>query len=207
MRQIEGLEEKEMIEQKVMIDGKELTVRASGLIPKLYRARFGRDMVVDMMKLVRNHPSYETNRTLLSSTEKDYKKKLDALKGEAEEVQEEGKQLAEQLRNPMLAAKAKSDIEKKIVDVQNRFIAAQQKLRAEAMRSQQDLGDLESRLLKAQTADIRKRVKEFAEAKGYDMVLDSQAAVFGKKSFDVTDEILKAMGVDPAKAKNVNESK
>ena len=163
--------------------------------------------IVDMMKLVRNHPSYETNRTLLSSTEKDYKKKLDALKGEAEEVQEEGKQLAEQLRNPMLAAKAKSDIEKKIVDVQNRFIAAQQKLRAEAMRSQQDLGDLESRLLKAQTADIRKRVKEFAEAKGYDMVLDSQAAVFGTKSFDVTDEILKAMGVDPAKAKNVNESK
>ena len=152
--------------------------------------------IVDMMKLVRNHPSYETNRTLLSSTEKDYKKKLDALKGEAE-----------QLRNPMLAAKAKSDIEKKIVDVQNRFIAAQQKLRAEAMRSQQDLSDLESRLLKAQTADIRKRVKEFAEAKGYDMVRDSQAAVFGKKSFDVTDEILKAMGVDPAKAKNVNESK
>lgn len=42
-----------MIEQKVMIDGKELTVRASGLIPKLYRARFGRDMVVDMMKLAK----------------------------------------------------------------------------------------------------------------------------------------------------------
>jgi outer membrane protein len=163
--------------------------------------------VIDMMKLVKNHPSYETNRTLLTSTEKDYKKKLDALKAEAEEVQEEGKQLAEQLRNPMLAAKAKADIEKKIVDVQNRFISAQQKLRAEAMRSQQDLGDLEARLLKAQTADIRKRVKEFAEAKRFDIVLDSQAAVFAKKSFDVTDEILKAMGVDPAKAKNVNESK
>jgi outer membrane protein len=162
---------------------------------------------VDMMKLVKNHPSYETNRTLLTSTEKDYKKKLDALKAEVEEVQEEGKRLAEQLRNPMLAAKAKADIEKKIVDVQNRFIAAQQKLRAEAMRSQQDIGDLEARLLKAQTADIRKRVKEFAESNGYDMVLDSQAAVFAKKSFDVTDEILKAMGVDPAKAKSVNESK
>ena len=43
--------------------------------------------VVDMMKLVRNHPSYETNRTLLTSTEKDYKKKLDALKSEVEEIQ------------------------------------------------------------------------------------------------------------------------
>ena len=163
--------------------------------------------VVDMMKLVKNHPSYETNRTLLTSTEKDYKKKLDAFKNEAEEIQEEGKRLAEQLRNPMLADKAKADIEKKIVDVQNRFISAQQKLRGEAMRSQQDLADLEARLLKAQTSDIRKRVAEFAKDKSYDMVLDSQAAIFRKDAYDVTDEILKSMGVDPAKAKDVNESK
>ena len=162
---------------------------------------------VDMMKLVKNHPSYETNRTLLTSTEKDYKKKLDALKAEVEEVQEEGKRLAEQLRNPMLAAKAKADIEKKIVDVQNRFIAAQQKLRGEAMRSQQDLADLEARLLKAQTSDLRKRIGEFSKDKGYDMIVDSQAAVFSKDVYDVTGEILKAMGVDPAKAKDANESK
>lgn len=163
--------------------------------------------LVDMMRLVKNHPSYETNRTLLTSTEKDYKKKLDALKAEVEEIQEEGKRLAEQLRNPMLASKAKADIEKKIVDVQNKFISGQQKLRAEAMRSQQDLSDLEARLLKAQTADIRKRVGEYAESKGYDLVVDSQAAVFGKKNFDITDEVLKAMGVDPAKAKATDESK
>lgn len=163
--------------------------------------------VIDMMKLVRNHPSYDTNRTLLISTEKDYKKKLDALKSEAEEIQEEGKRLAEQLRNPMLADKAKADIEKKIVDVQNRFIAAQQKLRGEAMRSQQDIADLEARLLKAQTSDIRKRVGEFAKDKGYDMIFDSQTAVFRKDVYDVTGEILKAMGVDPSKAKEVNESK
>ena len=162
---------------------------------------------VDMMKLVKNHPSYETNRTLLTSTEKDYKKKLDALKAEVEEVQEEGKRLAEQLRNPMLAAKAKADIEKKIVDVQNKFISGQQKLRSEAMRSQQDLSDLEARLLKAQTADIRKRVGEYAAGNGYDLIVDSQAALFQKKGFDVTDEVLKAMGVDPAKAKASDESK
>lgn len=39
------------MEKKITIDGRERTVRASGLIPKLYRAKFGRDMVVDMMKL------------------------------------------------------------------------------------------------------------------------------------------------------------
>ena len=163
--------------------------------------------VVDMMKLVRNHPSYETNRTLLTSTEKDYKKKLDALKSEVEEIQEEGKRQAEQLRNPMLAAKAKAEIEKKIVDIQNKFISAQQKLRAEAMRSQQDLADLEARLLKTQTADIRRRVGEFAGRNGYDLVIDSQAAVFQKKGFDVTGEVLRDMGVDPSKARGDNEGK
>jgi Skp family chaperone for outer membrane proteins len=162
---------------------------------------------VDMLTLVRNHPGYESNRILLKTTESDYQKKLDKIKGEVEDIQEEGKKLSEQARNPMISAAARQKLEKDLIDVQNRFLAGQQRLRAEAMRSQQDLGDLEARLLKAQTADIRKRVKEFAEAKRFDIVLDSQAAVFAKKSFDVTDEILKAMGVDPAKAKNVNESK
>lgn len=163
--------------------------------------------VADMMKLVKNHPSYETNRTLLTSTEKDYKKKLDAMKGEVEEIQAEGKRLAEQLRNPMLADKAKAEIEKKIVDIQNRFISAQQKLRGEAMRSQQDLSDLEARLLKTQTSDIRKRVGEFAGKNGYDLIVESQAALFSKDAFDVTDELLKAMGVDPEKARGGDESK
>lgn len=163
--------------------------------------------VADMMKLVKNHPSYETNRSLLASTERDYKKKLDVLKGAVEEIQDEGKRLSEQLRNPMLADKAKGDIEKKIVDIQGKFLAAQQKFRGEAMRSQQDLADLEARLLKTQTADIRKRVGDFAKANGYDLIMDSQAALFSKDAFDVTDELLKAMGVDPAKAKGGDESK
>ena len=32
---------------------------------------------VDMLLLVRNHPNYDTNKTLLMSTEKDYQKKLE----------------------------------------------------------------------------------------------------------------------------------
>lgn len=40
-----------MIERKVEIDGKTVRMRASALIPRLYRARFGRDMIADMMQL------------------------------------------------------------------------------------------------------------------------------------------------------------
>jgi Skp family chaperone for outer membrane proteins len=162
---------------------------------------------VDMLLLVRNHPGYESNKTLLKATESDYQKKLDKIKSDVESIQEEGKKLSEQARNPMLSAAAKQKLEKDLVDIQNRFLAGQQRLRAEAMRSQQDLQDLEARLLKTATAEIRKHVDAFAAANGYDFVFDSAAAVFAKKSFDVTDGIMRKMGVDPAKARSRDESK
>ena len=156
---------------------------------------------VDMMLLVRNHSSYEQNKNLLLSTEKDYQKRLDGMKSDLESIQDEGKKLADELRNPMLAESAKAKLEKDIIAVQNRFMAQQQKMRQEMMRNQQDLGDLEARLLKAQAEDIKKRISAFATKNGYDAVLDDSAALYAKESLDVTDEILKDMGVDPKKAK------
>ena len=39
------------IEKNITIGGQQLRMRASALIPRLYRAKFGRDMVTDMRKL------------------------------------------------------------------------------------------------------------------------------------------------------------
>lgn len=39
------------IEKSINIGGQELRMRASALIPRLYRAKFGRDMITDMKKL------------------------------------------------------------------------------------------------------------------------------------------------------------
>lgn len=164
---------------------------------------------VDMMLLVRNHPSYETNKALLTSTESDYQKQMDGMKSELESIQDEGKKLADEYRNPMLAQAEKDKLEKKLQEVQTRFMKQQQALRNEAMRNQQNLSDLEARLLKAQAADLKKRIANYAEKEGIDIVMDASAALYSKKSFDVTDAILKDMGVDPkaAKAKEKDESK
>ena len=40
-----------MIERTILIEGRPWKMRTSALIPKLYRAYFGRDMVADMHKL------------------------------------------------------------------------------------------------------------------------------------------------------------
>lgn len=155
---------------------------------------------VDMMALVRNHSSYEPNKKLLTETEKDYTRKVDKMKSDLEDIQEEGKKLSEQLRSPLLAAAAKAKMEKDLLDVQNRFLAGQQRIRGEMMRTQQELQALEGRLLKATTEDLRRRIESFADQQGYDLIVDITAAPFAKKGLDVTPEILKAMGVDPEKA-------
>ena len=162
---------------------------------------------VDMMLLVKNHPNYESNKALLESTDKDYQKKLEGVKSEGDSLQNEGKKLMEQMRNPMLTAKAKADIEKQLGEIQQKLMGIEQRYRSEAMRCRQDLQDLEGRLLKTTTDDLRKRINKYAEANGFDLIIDQTAAAYAKKSFDVTDGLLKDLGVDPANAKGRDEGK
>ena len=44
-----------MIEKTITIEGRPAKIRSSALIPKLYRAYFGRDMVKDMRQLAKSY--------------------------------------------------------------------------------------------------------------------------------------------------------
>lgn len=39
------------MEKTIIVDGKEVKMKASALVPRLYRFKFGRDMIADMNKL------------------------------------------------------------------------------------------------------------------------------------------------------------
>ena len=154
---------------------------------------------VNMVDLVRLHPNHESNRALVKSTDKDYKAKLERQQEAAKTIADEGKKIQADLMNPMFSQSAKADAQKKLEDVQRRFLAAQQELRASAQHFQNELTDLETRLLKLETEDIRAKINAFAKANGYDIIADSTMPASSKDSLDVTDEILKALKVDPAK--------
>ena len=162
---------------------------------------------VDMMMLVRNHKNYDTNKKLLQDAERDYQKKLDAMKADIDAIQDEGKKIAEQGKNPMLAQSQKDKIEKDLIEIQNRYIGAQQKLRSEAMESQQKLQEFETRLLKITTDEIREIVNKYAEKNDYDLIVESTVTAFAKKSLNVTDDLLREMGVDPKNAKGKEKGK
>ena len=156
---------------------------------------------VNMVDLVRLHPNHESNKALVKSTDKDYKAKLDRQQESAKAIADEGKKVQADLMNPMLSASAKTEAQKKLEDVQRRFLAAQQELRSAAQHYQGELTDLETRLLKIETEDIRAKINAYAKANGYDIIADSTMLAFSRESIDVTDEILKSMNVDPAKRK------
>ena len=48
-----------MLKKKATIDGKEYTVASSALLPKLYRVKFGRDLVADMRRLIKAYKDAE----------------------------------------------------------------------------------------------------------------------------------------------------
>ena len=160
---------------------------------------------VNMVQLVRLHPSHETNRNLIKSTDKDYKAKLDGRQDALKAIADEGKKAQDDLNNPMLSAAAKAEAQKKLEGVQQRFLAAQQDLRSAAQHYQNELSDLESRLLKLETEDIRAKITAYAKDNGFDLILDASMLGYAKESFDVTDDILKALGVDPKKRKEVKK--
>ena len=160
---------------------------------------------VNMVDLVRLHPNHESNRTLVKTTDSEYKAKLDAKQDELKEIADEGKKSQSDLQNPMLSTQARAAAQKKLEGIQKRFLDGQQEMRQMATRFQNDLGELESRLIKLETDDIRAKISAYAKENDYDLIADSTILAFAKESFDVTDEILKAMGVDPAKRKEKKE--
>ncbi len=156
---------------------------------------------VNMVDLVRLHPNHESNKALVKSTDSDYKAKLEKMQEEGKAIAEEGKKLQDDLMNPMFSASAKAEAQKKMEDVQRRFLSAQQELRNAAQHFQSELADLETRLLKIETEEIRDKINAYAKAKKFDIIADSTMLAFSNEALDVTDDILKAMKVDPAKRK------
>lgn len=157
---------------------------------------------VDMMLLVRSHSSYDTNKELLQGMEKDLRSRLETMKEALDEIQEEARKLADELKNPMLAAAAKEEAEKKIVAAQRRFVQQQGRMREESVEGQKKIADTEAMLLKSQAGDLKKRIAAFARKNGYDLIVDSAAALFAADDMDVTDAVLKEMGVDPKQARS-----
>jgi len=160
---------------------------------------------VNMVHLIELHPTHESNKALVKSTSDDYKSKLEAKQDALKSMAEEAKKTYDDMQNPMLSATAKAEAQKKLEALQQKGNAARQELLRADQHYREEMTDLETRLLRLETSDIRAKISAYAKEKGFDLILDATMAAYAKDSLDVTDDILKAMKVDPAKRKTLKE--
>ena len=150
---------------------------------------------VNLETLIKNHPNHDSNRKLVKSTADDYRAKMESRQEQAKALMEDGKKIQSDYQNPMLSAAAKSDLQKKMEGLQRKLYTLQQEMRADDQHYQEELADLQQRLFKIEKKDVEAKITEFAKEQGYDLIVDVAACGFSKPELDVTDAILKAMGV------------
>ena len=156
---------------------------------------------VNMMELVNFHPRHAGDAKLLKGKESDYQKELDRRREEIEAIEKEFRDAQQEAQNPLLTDKARRDALAKIEEIQKRGMAAQNDYRAKAQELQTDLQKLEADLLRAVSDDIREKLGQFAKDAGYDLIFDVVTTPYVADALNVTDEVLKAMGVDGPKAR------
>ena len=125
----------------------------------------------------------------------DYRKKMEERQEQVKALMEEGKKIQSDYQNPMLSTAAKTDLQKKMDGLQRKLYALQQEMRADDQHYQEELADLQQRLFKIEKKDVEAKIAEFAKEQGYDLIVDVAACGFSKPDLDVTEDVLKKMGV------------
>ena len=160
---------------------------------------------VNMIDLVRFHPNRERDRKLMQDTEKEYQGKLDKQRDRFEQLRDDYEKTVKESRNPALNEKARAEAEDKAMKSRDVVAEADRDLRTEMQKLQRDLSDLDTRLLRQVTNDIRDIVTKYAQENKYAFVLDSTTMAYSDPKLDVTDDVLKRMGVDPKVRKEAKE--
>ena len=161
--------------------------------------------VVNMVDLVRFHPSRERDRKLMQDTEKEFQAKLDKQRDRFEELRDEYEKAVKEARNPALNEKAKAEAEDKAMKHRDVLAEADRDLRQEMQKLQRELGDLDARLLRQVTGDIREVLTKYAQETKVSIMLDGTTIAYFDPKLDVTDEVLTRMGVDPKLRKESQE--
>ena len=161
--------------------------------------------VVNMVDLVRFHPSRERDRKLMQDTEKEFQAKLDKQRDRFEQLRDAYDKIVKEARNPALNEKARAEAEEKAMKHRDVLTEADRDLRQEMQKLQHELGDLDTRLLRQVTGEIRETLTKYAQENKFSVIFDATTMAYSDPKLDMTDEVLKRMGVDPKVRKEAKE--
>ena len=119
-------------------------------------------VVVNMIDLVRFHPSRDRDRKLMEETERDLQEKLDKRRERFDQLRDKFEKDAKEARNPALSEKARSDLETQLDRQRSVILEFDRELRMDVQKAQQELAELDTRLLRQVTTEIRDVISKYA---------------------------------------------
>jgi len=154
--------------------------------------------VVDFERVVRLHPNTAGDRKAIEEVYNSLKAEGDAKAAKVAQAVKAFEDAAKEVQSPVLSDSARKKAE---ADAKKKYDTA--KTESDELKQLEELhrmqlGDRERKLLKRTTDDIRAVVKKIADEKKILMVLPTAPVLYYHETLDLTADVLKALGVDPA---------
>jgi Skp family chaperone for outer membrane proteins len=157
--------------------------------------------VVDMEELVRVHPNTASDKKLLDSTVKDFRAENEELTQKLEGMRDEFDKLRKEAQDPALSDKARKDAEERAGKSLETLKAADRAAREKMQSRQEQLSDMQSRMLKKTVQELRDLIGKYAAEQKITVVLPAGQVVYSDKALDITAAVLKQLNVAPAAEK------
>jgi len=154
--------------------------------------------VVDMEDLIRLHPNTAADKKLLETTVKEFEAERDKLRARIKELNESFEKAAKEFDNPALNEKAKAKAKEDAMRRRDVLVEADRDMQDTVRKRQRELNDQEMRMLKRTTDELRQIIGKYAKDKKYTLVVAANTVAYYDEDIEITNEILKQMGVDPA---------
>ena len=135
--------------------------------------------VVDMESLIKSHPDAKSAESLLQKQWDEYEAEQKDMVAELEKLKKDFDKAQKEAENKALSDSEKEKKRALLDDKYSDLKEQDRKIRETANQRQKEYGDQKLRMRRRIFSKIRDIVKEYAEKKGYVMVLDSSALSVG----------------------------
>lgn len=153
--------------------------------------------VVDMEELVRRHPNTADDKKQLEATLKQYEDERDKTRDQVEKLRAEFEAAAREADSPALSAAGRKKAEEQALKKREIFADAERLFAETLQLRRKQLSDQEMRMLKRTSSDLRDVITKVAKKKKIDLVLGASTVAYNDPAMDITEEVLRELGVDP----------
>ncbi len=155
--------------------------------------------IVDMERVLANHPNTPNDRKTLETTLATYTEERDKLRADIERQAADLEKQVQEARNPMIAP-AKAEELRKAAEAAAKALDEAQRLAESRMAERsRTLTEMERSFVNRTSMEIQKTIGAYAKEKGLDLVLYANVVPYAKDGLDITDAIITRCGGTPPK--------